>query len=168
MAAAAKGNQFWKIRSKHGRDKLFKSADLLWAAACEYFEWVENNPLKESKICSFQGKNDIEEVPLMRAMTIAGLCFRLNANSEYLTAFESKLNLDTNEGRDFSRVISDIRSIIYNQKFEGASAGLLNANIIARDLGLTDKKEVSGDLLNPLTEVIREISGNTLGSTTRD
>jgi hypothetical protein len=53
--------------------------------------------------------------------------------------------------------------VILDQKFTGAAADLLNPNIIARDLGLTDKKEVSGDLLNPLTEVIREISGNTLG-----
>lgn len=160
---APKKNQFWKQRSKHGRGKLFANAGLLWEAACEYFQWCEDNPLKESKICSFGGKNVLKEVPLMRAMTIVGLCFRLNANADYLTAFESKLDLKTDEGKDFSRVIGDIRSIIYRQKFEGASAGLLNPNIIARDLGLVDKKDVSGDLLNPLTELINEISGNTLG-----
>lgn len=157
-----KNNQFWKLRSKHGRGKLFANAELLWDAACEYFQWCEDNPLKESKICSFQGENKIEEVPLMRAMTIAGLCFRLNANIDYLTAFESKLDLDTKEGKDFSRVIGDIRTVIYRQKFEGASAGLLNANIIARDLGLADKKEVDGNILNPLAEIIKEISGSTL------
>lgn len=31
---------------------------------------------------------------------------------------------------------------MYAQKFEGASVGAFNANIIARDLGLIDKKEV--------------------------
>ena len=41
---APKGNQFWKLRSKHGRDKLFTTPELLWQAACEYFEWCENNP----------------------------------------------------------------------------------------------------------------------------
>ena len=39
-------------------------------------------------------------------------------------------------------VIDDIEKIIYRQKFEGAAAGLLNANIIARDLGLRDKQDV--------------------------
>ena len=29
------------------------------------------------------------------------------------------------------------------QKFTGASANMLNANIIARDLGLTDKKDLT-------------------------
>ncbi|GAG38531.1 unnamed protein product, partial [marine sediment metagenome] len=36
------------------------------------------------------------------------------------------------------------------QKFEGASAGLLNANIIARDLGLRDGKDLTtgGEQIN--------------------
>jgi len=33
--------------------------------------------------------------------------------------------------------------VIYRQKFEGASADMLNPNIIARDLGLADKKDLS-------------------------
>ena len=33
-------------------------------------------------------------------------------------------------------------SVIRSQKFAGAAADLLNANIIARDLGLAEKKQV--------------------------
>ena len=33
--AANLGNQFWKNRSKHGRDKLFATPDLLWQAASD-------------------------------------------------------------------------------------------------------------------------------------
>jgi DNA-packaging protein gp3 len=48
------------------------------------------------------------------------------------------------EGKqDFSSIITRIRETIYNQKFTGAAAGFLNPNIIARDFGLTDKKEVA-------------------------
>jgi hypothetical protein len=36
-----------------------------------------------------------------------------------------------------------VEDAIFRQKFEGASADLLNANIIARDLGLADKKDLS-------------------------
>ena len=36
--AASKNNQFWKLRSKHGRDTLFSSPELLWSAAYEYFD----------------------------------------------------------------------------------------------------------------------------------
>jgi len=41
----------------------------------------------------------------------------------------------------FSTVIADIEAVIKSQKFQGAAAGLLNANIIARDLGLADKSD---------------------------
>lgn len=37
------GNQFWKLRSKHGRDTLFSTPEKLWEAACEYFEWATDN-----------------------------------------------------------------------------------------------------------------------------
>ena len=43
-------------------------------------------------------------------------------------------------------------SVIRSQKFAGAAADLLNANIIARDLGLADKNQVdhttAGESLN--------------------
>ena len=42
--AVPKGNQFWKIRSKHGRDKLFATPELMLEAAMEYFEWCDANP----------------------------------------------------------------------------------------------------------------------------
>lgn len=163
MAPAVKGNQFWKARAKHGRSKIFSSPNQLWLAACDYFQWVEDNPLKESKLVSFQGESKIEEVPLMRAMTIEGLTRFLSVNSVYFNHFESALDLDGKQGRGFSKVIADIKETMRDQKFTGASAGLLNPNIIARDLGLADKKELSSDPENPLTLLISEISGNTLG-----
>ena len=154
---APKGNQFWKARATSGRGKIFSTPEALFNAACEYFQWVEDNPLEKAII--YQGVvTGYEE--LMRAMTISGLCIFLDVNTNYFTDFKD--NLPSGE-KEFSRVINKIYEIIKTQKFEGASAGLLNPNIIARDLGLTDKKEVNGDILNPLTEVIREISGNTLG-----
>lgn len=149
MAAPLK-NQYWKLRSKHGRDKLFTTAQLLWEAACEYFAWVENNPLHEIKGFAYQGIVTKENFPKMRAMTLSGLCFYLHCNQAYFRQFKDGLP----EGeQDFSTVISDIETVIYNQKFAGAAAGLLNPNIIARDLGLMDKQaiDVTTDL-SRLTE----------------
>jgi hypothetical protein len=139
--AAPKGNSFWKQRTKHGRDKIFANADLMWEAACEYFQWVEDNPLSEAIV--YQGELSEKEKPLMRAMTISGMCIQWDTDQEYLSHFENNLDLDKPESKDFLRVIKKIREVIKTQKFEGASAGLLNPNIIARDLGLADK--VSND-----------------------
>jgi len=136
--AAPHGNQFWKLRSKHGRDKLFTTPELLWEAACEYFEWCENNPLIE---IDFKGKDaDEVHIPKMRAFTMHGLCLYLGCNTQYFKIFRNQLREDE---KDFNTVITMIEETIYNQKFTGAAAGFLNANIISRDLGLADKKEMS-------------------------
>lgn len=163
---APEGNQFWKARSKHGRDKIFKTPELMLEAAFDYFSWVEDNPL--TKAIVYQGAVSKDTESLMRAMTIKGLCIYWGVNTQYLNDFIGDLDLEKKESKGFSSVINTIKEIIETQKFEGASAGLLNPNIIARDLGLTDKKELSGDIENPLTMVIKEISGNTLGPSTSD
>lgn len=154
--AAPLGNKFWKERTTFGRDKLFATKETLWEAATQYFDWAHENPLMEAVV--YQGEVSDKAKPLMRAMTIDGLCIYLGISQETLSNYES-----TDGYEDYFGVVKRIKAIIRTQKFEGASAGLLNPNIIARDLGLTDKKEVNGDILNPLTDVIREISGNTLG-----
>lgn len=128
------GNQFWKARSKHGRNRLFASAELLWEACCEYFQWVEDNPLLEMKPFAYQGVVIQEPVAKMRAMTINGLCLFLDIDETTWRAWR--------EVDDFSTVVSKAEKIIYEQKFTGAAADLLNPNIIARDLGLADKKDL--------------------------
>tara|TARA_R110000803_G_scaffold199422_1_gene263478 strand:+ start:446 stop:925 length:480 start_codon:yes stop_codon:yes gene_type:complete len=158
--AAPKGNRFWEARAKHGRDLIFTSSDILWTACCEYFVWADDNPLYETKAFAFQGIVTQESIPKMRAMTIDGLCLFLDISVETWRLYT--------EREDFIGVTRKAENVIRSQKFSGAAADLLNANIIARDLGLTDKKEVSGDILNPLTEVIRELSGNTLGPSTSE
>ncbi len=155
MSPAPKGNQFWKLRSKHGRDKLFATPKLLWEAACEYFQWCESNPLYEMKGFAFQGKVTKEEFPKMRAMTLSQLCFYLNCSESYFRTFKSTLK---EENKDFLTVIYEIESVIYNQKFQGASADLLNANIIARDLGLSEHNEHTGkDGMPLIPKIVIEI-----------
>ncbi len=140
--AATKGNQFWKARAKHGRDKIFKTPELMLEAAFDYFEWVGDNPLTKAII--YQGEVSDKPEKLMRAMTIKGLCIYWGVNTQYLNDFMGNLDLEKKESKDFSSVINTIKEIIETQKFEGASAGLLNPNIIARDLGLADTRQLTG------------------------
>lgn len=141
--AAPKHNKFWKLRSRHGREKLFTTPELLWKAACEYFQWCEDHPLLEEKGFAYQGTVTKESFAKMRAMTLSQLCFYLHCNEAYFRQFKAGLP----EGEQgYSTVISEIETVIYNQKFQGACADLLNANIISRDLGLIDKTEHSGKI----------------------
>ena len=69
----------------------------------------------------------------MRAMTIQGLCLYLGIGVQTWRDYK---NREGYEG--YSAVIEKIEGVMYSQKFSGAAADLLNANIIARDLGLKD------------------------------
>ncbi len=140
ILAAPIGNQFWRLRSKHGRDKLFATPELLWEAACEYFEWCQENPwMKSEAIKSGEMAGQVMEVPTERPMTLHALCLYLDCSLGYFRTFKLTCS------EDFLAVIEKIEKTIYTQKFEGASVGVFNANIIARDLGLKDHSDVTSD-----------------------
>lgn len=141
---APKGNEFWKLRSKHGRDKLFATPELFWQAALEYFQWNEENPLIE---IDFVGKYAQQvEKPHIRPLTFQGLCLYLDCNVMYFNQFENSLKDKTDQtSKAFSIICARIREIIYKHKFDGASCGFYNPNIIARDLGLTDHTDITTD-----------------------
>jgi hypothetical protein len=127
------GNQFWLKRSSHGRTPTFAKPADMWDAACQYFQWAEDNPLKEQKLFAFQGVVTKEDATKMRAMTADGLCLFLDISTSTWHNYKDKT--------DFLEVTNKIEYVIRSQKFAGAAADLLNANIIARDLGLSDKTE---------------------------
>lgn len=133
---APKGNQFWKARSSHGRNPIFPNPEALETACEEYFDWVEDNPLWEDKVTSFQGVNTHEPVAKMRAMTLDGLHLFLDIHHDTWAEWRKH--------KDFSAVCTRVEKAIRSQKFAGAAADLLNANIIARDLGLAERQEHTG------------------------
>ncbi|WP_142478635.1 DNA-packaging protein [Klebsiella oxytoca] len=132
--AAPKGNRFWEARSSHGRNPKFESSEELWKACVEYFEWVEENPLWEMRPFAYQGEVVQEPVAKMRAMTLTGLCLFLDISDDTWRNYRAN--------NDLLGVVTRAEKVIYDQKFSGAAADLLNPNIIARDLGLADKREV--------------------------
>jgi hypothetical protein len=157
MSPAPKGNQFWKLRSKHGRDKLFATADLLWEAACEYFEWCDEHPwmkveqaraagkpglaikTQKGKVKDIQATRPAElaELPTQRPYTLTGLCLYLGCSQSYFYDFK-----DSKPTEDFSEIITRIEHTIETQQFEGATVGAYNANIVARKLGLADNQKI--------------------------
>ncbi len=135
--AAPIGNKFWEARSSHGRAPIFGSPEELWTACLEYFEWVEANPLYEAQAFAYQGNVKIQEMPKMRAMTLASLCIFLDIAKRTWDDYRAR--------EDFVPVTTRVDEIIRTQKFQGAAADLLNPNIIARDLGLSEKSELTGE-----------------------
>lgn len=157
------GNRAWEARSSHGRNPIFASPDDLWDAVVQYFQWVEDNPLYEEKV--FNGKDGIVRASIakMRAMTISGLCIFLDIDRKTWDAYR--------ERPDFIHIVTRAEEIIRDQKFSGAAADLLNANIIARDLGLADRTDLTSsdgsmtpkpatiDASKMSTDALRELMG---------
>ena len=101
--AAPTGNKFWMLRSKHGRDKLFSTPELLWEAACEYFQWCDENPWlskkaiqktvpvkrkKGKKVETVNEQQVQQEVsPTSRPYSLTGFCIYVGASSKWWSTF---------------------------------------------------------------------------------
>jgi len=165
MAGAPLGNQNWKARSKHGRDKIFKTPDLMWDAALEYFSYVDSTPFTEVKpmvVSNGAGAGssiEMVEIPRKRPYTLIALCHFLDVNAVYFNQFESELEGKEDElSINFSKIVKKIREVIYNQKFEGAASGFFKENLIAKDLGMIAKTEVKNE--NPTQIIIERVIKN--------
>lgn len=143
------GNQFWRLRSSHGVKPKFASSEDLWDACCEYFQWIEDNPLQEMQAFAYKGFVNKQPMPKMRAMTMTGLWIFLDICHK--TWYKYK------ERPGFEEVIEKVENIIWTQKFTGAAAEMLNPHIISRELGIKDKseREISGPGGKPLETVTR-------------
>ena len=144
---APQGNDYWKQRSSHGRNPIFKKPEQLWDACCEYFEWVEANPLQETQYKQANGEPVPVIIPKMRAMTLDGLCIFLGISSQTWRDYRSR--------KAFAQAAGRVELVVSHQKFIGAAAGLLNPSIIARDLGL---KDVKGTVHFGATESVNGLS----------
>ncbi len=133
------GNWLWETRTAPaGHPRAFADGEALWTACVPYFEWVRGNPLYEDQLVTFQGMATHEPVAKMRAMTIKELCLFLRISNRTWNEWKQ-------DRPDLVPTITDVEAVIYSWKFAGAAAGLLNANIIARELGLADKQEHMGE-----------------------
>ena len=140
------GNSFWKVKcsevqeaKKNGRPPKFDTPEQLWNACVEYFDWVTKHPFAEQNAAAFQGDITKYHLTKPRPMTIGCLCLFLDMT------YETWMGYRANKGDGFLRVCQAAEQTIREQKFMGAAAGFFNHAIIARDLGLVDKKDLTSD-----------------------
>ncbi|HBT01635.1 MAG TPA: terminase small subunit [Citreicella sp.] len=135
------GNRIWEMNPNPGRQPTFADGDELWTAAVEYFEWCHGNPLLEDQLVTFQGVATHEPVAKVRALTQRGLCLFLGISMETWRGWRT-LGHEIHRP-DLADTIDRIEGVIWEQKFTNAAAGLLVHGLIARELGLADKSEVT-------------------------
>ena len=131
MADKRIGNEFWKLRSKHGRDSIIQDPETLAIAADEYFKMCLDNPLTRM---DFKGK-DAEQVEYIYPKP-----FKKGEFARFCGLSEWRLIEDLkSKSKDFTQIITYIEGTIFDQKYEYAAIGVYNTNLIARDLGMADK-----------------------------
>ena len=139
-----------KPNRKLGRPKKLSSPKKLWELFCDYYDLVKNNPAtKEDFIRGGEHAGSKIRLQLEKPLTWAGFESMLRDRDVIAKMEDYKANKD-NRYTDFAEVIARIEQKMWDDKFTGASVGIYNANIIARDLGLSDKSESTITVEQPL------------------
>lgn len=135
--AFQKGNKLWALAERpQGAPKLFETPEALIEKIVEYFEWAHANPIMKTVVGWYEGQPCEHDVAHARALTMRGL-------AAYIGIHSNTWALWRRERPDLEPVIDWADNVMFDQKFTGAAAGLFTPSIIARDLGLADKSEVS-------------------------
>lgn len=126
------GNQLWKLRKfNRGPEPVIKNPEHMIEEAIAYFDWAFNNPTPEKVIGWYEGAATEHTIYHPRALTIAGFC-------SYLGVGRNEWHRWKREREELLPAMSWVEAQMFDQKFNAAAAGLLNANIISRELGLAD------------------------------
>lgn len=117
-----------------GKKKVFDSPERLWAYACQYFEHVENNPIKEHDF--IKGGNLAGKVVLKihpRPFTWFGFESFLWVRGVCSSLGMYKNNRGGNYD-EYQEVLEGIGNVMKSQKFDGAAVGMFKEGIISREI----------------------------------
>ena len=138
--AATPGNQWWKLRSKHGCDAIFTSPEILEEECNKYFENTDARNDWDGQ--DWVGK-DGEEVVVKKKIpyTLSGLCVFLGVSQQYFKEFKKSKTFLSN--KDFLLVLSRVEDIIETQRLEGALNRYYPENLVSRINGYADKNDIT-------------------------
>lgn len=136
-----------------GQPKKIESPEKMWEYFQQYADEKKNNPKYDNKANLKTG----EIIPVPRELPLSwnGFSVWLFMNGIACSISHYRYNLN-NGYNDFLAIVQTIDHIIYEDKFSGASAGVYNSSIIARDLGLVDKQEVSAKVKSEVSDLTDE------------
>jgi hypothetical protein len=150
--AAPKGNEFWLMRGKSGRNRIIQTPDELEQLSNDYFTWCKQNPLIQ---IDYRGK-DLQEIAIPHPRVFQKSELSLFCGCSDWRTIDSLKDVSN----DFMQVVTRIEAVIRSQKFQYATVGMFNSNIIARDLGLADKQKVEEKSDNTVTIIKKVIRTN--------
>lgn len=133
-----RGNKFWQLRTKIGRDKLFNEPDALLQAAYEYFTECDKSPWMRPELVKHQGTAVEYEISLGRPYSMNGLTIYLGVSGSYFRSFKANIQtkVDAKRATDVEIQLLEtanlIEEICYTQNVEGALVRVFDAGLLAR------------------------------------
>lgn len=131
--------------------KFYSTEELFWAIV-EYFEWARENPMVTDKPMSVSvgngGGTEIVQSNTYhdRPFTVGGMLVYIGVSPTTWKEWQDPDN--ANHWPRAKPVIEWAKTIIADQKYQGALIGAYNPMIVARDLGLVDRAEVKTENTN--------------------
>jgi len=133
---------YWDKRKRRGRPKALKSPDHLWSLACDYFKRRDKQKIvKKEFIRGGERAGEVVDLEQMVPYTWQGFEAYLHERKIIAHLRDYRANKG-NYYDDYSEILIVIGHIMYDQKFTGAASGAFNANVIIRDLGLSERTEM--------------------------
>lgn len=132
------GNQLYKLRTVHGRKKIFECPVTLEEEAIRYFEWCDRNPWERSELVKYKGFSDEVTVPVGRPYSIEGLTCYLGVSASYFRSAKANIQKKLDEGRatevevELLETMEYLTQIIRTQNIEGATVGVFSPHIVTR------------------------------------
>lgn len=125
------------------KEKYIKSPEYLLELFERYVLHTKATPKQENVL--HQKSGEIIQVPRERPISFVGF-----ENWLFKEGIISQLrSYEQNENESYTAylpIISRIKAFIYEDKADGATVGIFNASIIARELGLTEKTETESKI----------------------
>ena len=120
------------------KHKYIETPEKLWQLFLDYIEHERSNPMYKVEYVGKDG-NQVK-TPLETPITFEGFECYLQDQGVINDLGDYSKN-DNGRYTDYAPIITRVKQNCFVHNFKGASVGLFNANIIARKLGLVDKKE---------------------------
>ena len=132
---------YWQWRKNTGKPKKIKNPQELWEAACDYFQWCDDNPMaKQDFIRGGDSAGAKVDLDIPRPYTWQGLESHLDDIGLVSKLDDYRANKDKSYEK-YQDVLTRIGRVIDDRKYVGAATNIYNAGFISKDLGLTEKVE---------------------------
>lgn len=96
--------------------------------AVKYFEWAEENCINALETAAFQGEVYESKIHKPRIFTISGFRLFAGVSDQMLTRWRKEPG--------YSEVMDFIDGVVFEQKFQLAANGLINAGFIGKEIGV--------------------------------